>query len=214
MSRFRAVLALCLVIAALGCTSHDDSSSATSSTRPPSTTPTSSRATSTTAARPVTTTTAPVTVPVTAIGDSVMIDATPALRAAIPTITVDAEESRSALPGPDLLAGFAAQGRLGAAIVVGLGSNGGMSTRVVDAVLQVAAGRRVVMVTSHCPYCSWTPRGNAVIRATCVETRGCFVADWDAAAQAHPEWFATDGVHMSSGGAGARAYAQLVRAQL
>jgi hypothetical protein len=151
---------------------------------------------------------------VTAIGDSVMIDATPALRAAIPTITVDAEESRSALPGPDILAGFAAQGRLGAAVVIGLGSNGGMSARVVDELLHAAAGRRVVMVTSHCPYCSWTPRGNAVIRSTCVAARDCFVADWDAAAGAHPEWFATDGVHMSSGGAGARAYAQLVRAQL
>ena len=89
-----------------------------------------------------------------------------------------------------------------------------MSPRVVDEVLQIAGGRRVVMVTSHCPYCSWTPRGNAIIRTTCVPERGCFVADWDALAQAHPEWFASDGVHMSTGGAGAAAYAQLVRAQL
>jgi hypothetical protein len=214
MSRFRAAVALLLVIAAFGCTSDDSSSGASSSTRAPS--PTSNRAdtTSSTTARPAPTTAVPITVPVTAIGDSVMIDATPALRAAIPTITVDAEESRSALPGPDLLAGFAARGRLGAAIVVGLGSNGGMSARVVDAVLQVAAGRRVVMVTSHCPYCSWTPRGNAAIRSTCVAARECFVADWDAAAQAHPEWLARDGVHMSSGGPGARTYAQLVRARL
>ena len=56
-----------------------------------------------------------------------MIDATPALQAAIPTITVDAAESRSALPGPDILATLAAQGNLGAAVVVGLGSNGGIS---------------------------------------------------------------------------------------
>ena len=67
------------------------------------------------------------------------------------------------------------------------------------------------MVTSHCPYCSWTPHGNAIIRSTCVPARGCFVADWDALAQAHPEWFASDGVHMSTGGPGSAAYAQLVR---
>jgi hypothetical protein len=103
---------------------------------------------------------------------------------------------------------------LGTDIVIGLGSNGGMSERIVDEVLQIAGGRRVVMVTSHCPYCSWTPRGNAVIRSTCVPVRGCFVADWDALAQPHPEWFARDGVHMSSGGPGATAYADLVRAQL
>jgi hypothetical protein len=151
---------------------------------------------------------------VTAVGDSVMIDAMAALRAAIPTIAIDAAESRSALPGPDILANLAAGGALGAAVVVGLGSNGGMSSRIVDQVLQIAAGRRVVMITSHCPYCSWTSRGNDVIRSTCVPPRGCFVADWDALAQSHPEWFARDGVHMSSNGAGATAYAQLVRAAL
>ena len=139
-----------------------------------------------------------------------MIDATPALQAAIPTITIDAAESRSALPGPAILATLAAHGSLGPAVVVGLGSNGGMSARIVDEVLQIAGGRRVVMVTSHCPYCSWTPRGNTVIRSTCVPARGCLVADWDALAQPHPEWFASDGVHMSTGGAGAAAYAQLV----
>jgi hypothetical protein len=143
-----------------------------------------------------------------------MIDATPALHAAIPTITIDATENRSALPGPDILANLAVHGGLGPAVVVGLGSNGGMSARIVDEVLQIAGGRRVVMVTSHCPYCSWTPRGNTVIRSACVPARGCFVADFDALAQAHPEWFARDGVHMSSGGPGAAAYAQLVRAQL
>ena len=89
-----------------------------------------------------------------------------------------------------------------------------MSARIVDEVLQIAGGRRVVMVTSHCPYCSSTPRDNTIIRSTCVPARGCLVADWDALAQAHPEWFASDGVHMSTGGPGAAAYAQLVRAQL
>ena len=143
-----------------------------------------------------------------------MIDATPALHAAIPTITIDAAESRSALPAPPILATLAAHGDLGAAVVVGLGSNGGMSAQIVDEVLQIAGGRRVVMITSHCPYCSWTPRGNTIIRSTCVPERGCRVADWDALAQPHPEWFAPDGVHMSTGGVGASAYAQLVREQL
>ena len=143
-----------------------------------------------------------------------MIDATPALQAAIPTITIDAAESRSALPGPDILATLAAHGGLGPAVVFALGSNGGMSARIVDEVLQIAGGRRVVMVTSHCPYCRSTPRDNTIIRSTCVPARGCLVADWDALAQAHPEWFASDGVHMSTGGPGAAAYAQLVRAQL
>ena len=186
MSRTCAAVVVLLVLLTLGCASEDRSpragspktraSAATTSTVPPPTTSS--------------TTTAPVDIgPVTAIGDSVMIDATPALHAAIPTITIDAAENRSALPGPDILANLAVHGGLGPAVVVGLGSNGGMSARIVDEVLQIAGGRRVVMVTSHCPYCSWTPRGNTVIRSACVAARGCFVADFDALAQAHPEWF-------------------------
>ena len=199
-----------LVLVALGCDADsDDRSSRVAATATAGASP----STTTTSTIP-TTTVPPRSGPVTAIGDSVMIDATPALQAAIPTITIDAAESRSALPGPDILATLAAQGSLGAAVVVGLGSNGGMSARIVDEVLQVAGGRRVVMITSRCPYCSWTPRGNTIIRSMCVPARGCFVADWDAVAQVHPEWFARDGVHMSTSGAGAAAYAELVRAQL
>jgi hypothetical protein len=210
MSRSRAAVVVLLVLVALGCDSDDRSSRVA----PSPTTETSTSTTSTSTIPPTTTTAPALSGPVTAIGDSVMIDATPALQATIPTITIDAAESRSALPGPGILATLAAHGNLGAAVVVGLGSNGGMSAQIIDEVLQIAGGRRVVMVTSHCPYCSWTPRGNTIIRSTCVRARGCLVADWDALAQAHPEWFASDGVHMSTGGPGAAAYAQLVREQL
>jgi hypothetical protein len=208
VSRTRVAIVVLLLLAAAACDSGDGSPRSASPTVATST------STATTAPARTTPTTAAALGAVTAIGDSVMIDAAPALQTEIPTIAIDAAESRSALPGPDILATLAARGGLGADIVIGLGSNGGMSERIVDEVLQIAGGRRVVMVTSHCPYCSWTPRGNAVIRSACVPVRGCFVADWDALAQPHPEWFARDGVHMSSGGPGAAAYAGLVRAQL
>ena len=152
--------------------------------------------------------------PVTAIGDSVMIDAAPALRATLPSVTIDAAVSRSAIPGPGILSDLARTGRLGASIVIDLGTNGGVSSSVIGEMLDIAAGRRVVMVTSHCGYCSWTPSGNAIIRATCIRARNCFVADWDDLARAHPEWFGQDGVHMAIGGQGADAYARLVRARL
>jgi hypothetical protein len=151
---------------------------------------------------------------VTAIGDSVMIDAAPALRSTLPSVTIDAAVSRSALPGPAILLALARSGRLGRSILIDLGTNGGISPSVIDAMLDIAAGRRVVMVTSHCGYCSWTTAGNAIIRATCVRRRNCFVADWDTLALAHRAWFGADGVHMAIGGEGADAYANLVRARL
>ncbi len=143
-----------------------------------------------------------------------MIDAAPALQKALPAVTIDAAVDRSAIPGPEILRALAGSGRLGSSIIVELGTNGGMSASVIGQMLDVAAGRRVVMVTSHCGYCSWTPVGNAVMRVACTRQRNCFVANWDTLAGAHPAWFGQDGVHMAVGGPGADAFAHLVWMQL
>src|SRR5262245_11232085 len=157
---------------------------------------------------------AAVTGGVTAIGDSVMIDAAPALYALIPGIRVDASVSRQAADGVGLLSSLAASGQLRAAVVWHLGTNGTLTAGQIDQVLQIAAGRRVVMVTDHCPYCSWTASNNATIYATCSATRNCLIADWNALANANPAWFGEDGVHMAIGGTGAQAYARLVASRL
>jgi hypothetical protein len=95
-----------------------------------------------------------------------------------------------------------------------LGTNGTFDSAELSEVLAIAGGRRVVMLTDHCGYCSWTAGNNAVIYAGCSAAQNCAVADWNALADANPGWFAGDGVHMAIGGAGARAYAQLVAARL
>jgi hypothetical protein len=136
--------------------------------------------------------------PVTAIGDSVMLDAVPALRRTIPAITIDAAENRSALPGPGLLLAFAQSGTLGRSIVIDLGTNGGMSVSIVDAMLRIAAGRRVVMVTNHC-LLQLDVRGNLI--ALHAPNNATVVADWDAPRAS--TWFASDGVHMPISGTGA-----------
>jgi hypothetical protein len=186
--------------------------------------PETTRATTTTTtttirrAPPRTTTTvrplAPIVGGVTAVGDSLMIDAGPALRALVPGVDIDAAVSRSALPGPSILRRRAAVGRLGNSIVFDLALNGGVTPNLIGTVFDIAAGRRVVMLTARCPYCTYTAGENDVIRRECVRARNCHVADWEALANAHPEWFGSDGVHMGVGGRGAQAYAQLVRSEL
>ena len=95
-------------------------------------------------------------------------------------------------------------------ILFHLGNNSSFSRYQVAHILQIAAGRRVILVTDHCPYCSWVPGANFVIHALCTRAVRCVVADWASLADAHPAWFGTDRVHMPVGGAGARAYTQLV----
>jgi hypothetical protein len=142
-----------------------------------------------------------------------MVDAAPALRAVIPHVAVDAAVDRSALPGPPILALLAASRRLGSEVVFALGTNGGLSAQLLDEVVQLTTGRRLVIVTNHCR-CGVAAPNNELIRARCTPARHCVVADWDALASAHPGWMTPDGVHMPIGGTGAVAYARLIRSKL
>ncbi len=146
---------------------------------------------------------------VSAIGDSVMLDAAPNLRAMVPGIAIDAVVSRGADAGIAGMRALAATGRLGASVIVHFGTNGTFTPAQLDQLVAVAAGRRLVLLTDHCPYCSWVASNNAVIQAGCTPDRRCAVADWNALAAAHPQWFGKDGVHMPIGGTGGQAYAQL-----
>ena len=143
-----------------------------------------------------------------------MIDAAPSLHALIAGINVDAAVSRQAADGVAELRSLAASGRLGHTIVFHLGTNGTFSADELSQVLGIAAGRPVVVLTSHCPHCGWIAGNNAMIKANCPKARHCTVADWSALADAHPGWFGSDGVHMAVGGPGAQAYARLVAAAL
>jgi hypothetical protein len=151
---------------------------------------------------------------VTAIGDSVMIDAAPALQQMIPGVSVDAAVARPPGAGIALLQALAASGQLRDTIVWHLGTNGTLTTEELRQVLQIAAGRRVVMLTDHCGYCPWSAPNNAALAANCTGAENCIVADWNALAAKNPSWFGPDGVHMGIGGTGAQAYAQLVAADL
>jgi hypothetical protein len=145
----------------------------------------------------------------TAIGDSIMVDATPNLRATFPGITIDALAGRQVVTGIGILQAMASSGRLGRIVVIGLGTNGAFTNGQLDRILTLAAGREVVMLTNYCPRCDWVPANNLLIESGCTGGRNCMVADWQALAAAHPGWF-TDGVHTPIGGVGGQAYADLV----
>ena len=122
-----------------------------------STTTTTIAATTTTAAPTTTTTTAPAatttTLPklgvtgtgalaghVTAIGDSVMLDAEPDLENDIHGIDVEAFVSFQFYEGIPLVQTLRSEGRLGAIIVIGLGTNGPFSDAQFDEMMSACAG--------------------------------------------------------------------------
>jgi len=149
---------------------------------------------------------------VTAVGDSVMLASAPSLLAALPGADVDAVVSRQMSAAPDILRSLADSGRLRDFVVLGLGTNGSISQRTLDQVLEVIGpDRQLVLVTASAPR-SWIPGVNADIAAFARTHRGVQIADWQSAIAPHLDLLAGDEVH--PGDAGGRIYADTVVAAL
>ncbi|TME00093.1 MAG: hypothetical protein E6I76_01035 [Chloroflexi bacterium] len=133
---------------------------------------------------------------VTAVGDSVMLGASSALRHAIPSIEVDAVVSRQWDAGVATVGADRDSGRLRPTLVVDLGTNGTVSAAQFDAMVRAAAGtRRIAVVTVRVPR-PWEAEVNGVLRAGVSRSRDTVLVDWYAASAGHPEWFAPDGYHL------------------
>lgn len=151
---------------------------------------------------------------VTVVGDSVTIDAAPALEALIPGCQVEAEVGEQWVTGTEVLAQLRAEGELGSKVVVALGTNGAVSPADFAATMALLRGvSRVVVVTDHAPQ-PWEEQNNALFRKEVRRYRNARLADWDALVREHPGWLYPDGTHMVIGGAGAYGFARLVRAEL
>ena len=147
--------------------------------------------------------------PVSAVGDSIMIDIQPYLETDIPGVTVDGVVSRQFETGIGVVQAERAAGTLGSVLVVELGTNGSVTPSDFDAMMQAAAGvQRVVFVNINVPR-PWEAPDNAVLAAGVARYPGVAVlADWNAVSTPHPEWFTPDQVHLEP--AGAQALAALV----
>ena len=146
---------------------------------------------------------------VLAVGDSVMLGASGALQQAIPGVGVDAAVSRQFTTGIDILRSVRDSGQLPGTVVVHLGTNGPIDGASCDALMDVLAGRRGVLVTVHVPR-SWETGNNAVLR-DCAFRHRAGIADWSSVGGGSG-LLAGDGYHLNS--EGAQAYAGLIASLL
>ena len=158
---------------------------------------------------PTSTTPSPLTTvpgPVTAVGDSVLLDAQPELAADVPGIGIDGLVSRQFETGIGVVQADRAAGTLGRVLVVELGTNGAVTPADVDAMVQAAAGVARIVFVNVCVPRSWAAPDNAVL-ADGVSRHAdvAVLADWNALATPHPEWFTADQVHLNPTGATALA---------
>jgi len=145
----------------------------------------------------------------TGIGDSVMLGSRAALRSAIPGIRIDAAVAR--YPGAFLgrIKKLRSMNLLADTVVLHPGTNGVIPESMMSEMLGLLTDReRVVVVNDNVPR-SWTEENNAVVSKVVPDYPNAVIADWKSASKAHPEYFVSDGIHLT--GEGARAFAALVK---
>jgi len=146
-----------------------------------------------------------------AIGDSVMLGAEQSLHYYIPGIYVDAKVSRQFWDATAVLQVYKAQGLLPPTVIVHMGTNGAFSDAQFAQMMAVLGTRTVFFINAHEPR-YWETEVNERLAADVQKYHNAHLIDWHDDAGPHPNWFVSDGIHLT--GAGAEAYALLVREHL
>jgi hypothetical protein len=145
---------------------------------------------------------------VTALGDSILVDAAPYLQSMLPGIAIDAQVSQQLYLVQQAAAQLKSDGVVGDRLILELGTNGPYSTDQLVALLNsLGPMQRIVLVNTRVPQ-PWQQEVNGTIAAVAQSYPNTVVVDWYDASASSPQYFYPDGVHLTPDGA--RYYASLV----
>lgn len=151
----------------------------------------------------------PPTVPLSVIGDSVVLGARNAIENSIPGTTIDAAVSR--FPGGFIgrVKKLSRQNQLADIVAIHPGTNGVMPERMLrDLLDQLTDYQEVILINSSMPR-SWEKPNNAVIDRVAPDYPNVVIADWKSASQGRADYFVSDKVHLTK--KGADAFASLIK---
>jgi len=138
---------------------------------------------------------------VTAIGDSVIADASQDIQEIMPHAYVDAEVGRQGSATPAVIKDLKAKGQLQKNVILNLGTNGAMDSQTINDILTaIGKDHQVYWITPHVPTRDWEQTVCDQIKQAAKQNANVHVIDWNQAANGHAEWFAQDKVHMNEQG--------------
>jgi hypothetical protein len=145
---------------------------------------------------------------VTAIGDSVMLAAAPQLQAALKGIYINAAISRQMSAGLGVVQGLAGTGLLRSVVVLGLGTNGTVTTSQIRQLLAtIGPHHKLVLVNTFDPR-PWQNGDNRVLAAAARKHDKVVLANWFATIEHRTGLLWDDDVHPRP--PGATLYARMV----
>ena len=149
---------------------------------------------------------------VTAVGDSVMVASTPALQQVLPGISINAMVGRQFSTGLQVIAGLKAQGLLRPIVVVGLGTNGTVTSAEISQLFaEIGPARKLVLVNTF-EARSWEQEVNSTLAAAAAGHQGVVLADWYTTIEHRTNLLWPDGIHPQP--SGTVVYAQMLKAAL
>ncbi|SEP74849.1 3D (Asp-Asp-Asp) domain-containing protein [Lachnospiraceae bacterium NE2001] len=138
---------------------------------------------------------------VTLIGDSLAVGATNSFKSLVPGATVDAQVGRQESAGLGIVNSMKASGSLGDTVIIELGTNGAFSTTEGQNLIDcIGSDRQIYWVNTYGPSLSWYEEVNSTISSLAASNSNVSVIDWCSIGQAHPEYFGSDGIHMTNAG--------------
>ena len=132
---------------------------------------------------------------ITALGDSVLLAASPQLHEQFPGIIVDATVSRQMDAAPELVQAYLSAGQLRDVVVLALGTNGPIDRETLEEVRSIVGpDRMLVLVNVQAPR-DWTEGVNQTLEAFAGRYRNVELANWQAAIAPSVGELAEDQIH-------------------
>lgn len=133
--------------------------------------------------------------PIVGIGDSVMLGASPSLYKQFPNSYIDAKVSRSVWAAKAILKDLDSKGKLSDVILIALGTNGDCSNSCKEELIKACGNRKIFWINTIN-----NEKINTKLKKLTQEYNNLHLIDWYATAKGHKEYFAVDGIHLTSTG--------------
>ena len=145
-------------------------------------------------------------------GDSVVLSALTSLQSTLGDIAIDAEIARQPAVIAQRIELRRKEQRLGNDVVIHMGTNGVVTRKDLEPILQSLSDRRRVVVVNVKVPRKWMKASNAMIAELAPLYPNVRIADWAATADGHRKYFGPDGVHLTK--TGGQAFATLIKETL
>ncbi|OAS18048.1 hypothetical protein A8708_27840 [Paenibacillus oryzisoli] len=138
---------------------------------------------------------------VTAIGDSVILDAAPFLEKLLPGIVVDGKIGRQMSQLQGVIDELRSKNLLGKRIIIELGTNGAFNPdQLRDVMSSLGDAKQIILVNTRVPR-NWQDQVNTTLSKVAAEFPQATIVDWYKASKGKESYFVQDGVHLKEEGA-------------